>query len=209
MKSLLKILLAIACLATGLQTRADDAFNSYVADVHLSESYQFRAPESVIRYTDGDKGALLKSILDPVRMKEMLAIYWRQSRQGGDMSNLPQLLAPLLNRYDKSFDARGSLYENEYLDSVEAYSALAASSLTLMNSAAVSPATNKDGSKPSEDQAKLVNSLNSMAKNISGILAGVNQQLAADIRKKISSGKFSADGAKRALKLADSLGSQR
>lgn len=152
MKSLLKILLALACLAIWLQARADDAFNSYVADVHLYERYQLRSPEPVIRYADGDKGALLKSILDPVRMKDMLTIYWQRSRQGSEASNLPQLLGPLLNRYDKAFEARGSLYKNEYLDSVEAYSVMTASSLTLMNSTALSPATNKDGSNPSEDQ---------------------------------------------------------
>jgi hypothetical protein len=205
MKLLLKSLIAIAFLATSFQAMAEDAFNNYVADIHLSESRQLRSPEPVIRYTDGDNGVLLKSILDPARVKDMLDIYWQRSKQGGDPSNFPQLMSPILNRYQKAFEARGSMYENEYLDSVEITTIITASSLVMMNSAQPFPLNNQDSSRQSADQVKLTNSLNSMVKGVAELLTAVKRQLATEMRKKVDAGKFSPEGAKRALKLADSL----
>lgn len=203
MKSLLKTILVIALLATWVHVRADDTYNNYAADIHLNESHQLRAPEPVIRYVDGESGVLLKSILEPIRVRGMLAIYWQQAKQGMNPSNLPQLLAPIINRYEKAFEARGSAYESEYLDSVEITSMMTASSLMMMNNTPLPAPNNKDGSKQSVDQVKLANTLNSMVKGVADLLTAVNHQLAAALRKKVEAGKFSPEGAKRALKIAD------
>jgi hypothetical protein len=205
MQLLLKTLLAFACFSTSLQAAAQDAFSNYVADIHLSESRQFRLPEPVIRYSDGDNGALLKSVLNPAQVKEMMAIYMQRSKQGASPANFPQLLAPMLNRYQKAFETRGNAYENEYLDSIEITSFMTIASMAMMNGAQSLNLSDKDGSKSSSDQEKMIDSLNSLVKSMGSLMATIKQKIATDLRKKVETGKFSAEGAKRALKLADSL----
>lgn len=206
MQHLLKTLLVFLCFCTSLQAAAQDAFSHYVADLHLSESRQFRSPEPVVRYSDGDNGALLRGVLNPAQVKEMMTIYLQQSKQGASPANVPQLLAPILNRYQRAFETRGYAYENEYLDSVEITSIMTLSSMAMMNDGAQSlNLTNKDSGKSSSDQEKMIESMNSMVKSMGNLMATMKQRMATELRQKVGAGKFSTEGAKRALKLADSL----
>lgn len=200
-----KTLLVFVCLCASLQAVAQDAFSNFVADLHLSESRQFRSPEPVIRYSDGDNGALLKGVLNPAQVKEMMTIYLQQSKQGASPANVPQLLAPILNRYQKAFETRGYAYENEYLDSVEITSIMTLSSMAMMNGAQSLNLSSKDSSKSSSDQEKMIESMNSLVKSMGSLMATIKQKIATDLRQKVGAGKFSTEGAKRALKLADSL----
>ncbi len=135
----------------------------------------------------------------------MMTIYLQQSKQGPSPANVPQLLAPILNRYQKAFETRGYAYENEYLDSVEITTIMTLSSMAMMNGAQSVNHTSKDSNKSSSDQEKMIESMDSMIKSLGSLMATIKQKIATDLRQKVGAGKFSTEGAKRALNLADSL----
>lgn len=208
---LLKIALTLlfsATCAVATQAYASDVYSDYLADVHLSESIQFRNSPVPIRYEDKehDAGALLKRVLDPVRAKSMLVMYMSESKHDANETKLQELLRPLLSRYENAFDSQGRQYENEYLDALQI--TIDMSILTfgmLKTTAPLAQTPTKNDSMSAEDQAKFIASVNSLMKSVSSLSSTMNHKFAVAIRKKIDEGKFSEAGAARALKLANSL----
>ncbi len=203
----LGFLLCVLAVARVCHAGPDPEYDNYVADVYLLESQQWRSPEAVIRYADGKNGELLKSVLDPVRAKRILAVYTENfAKRGPGEVELPKLLGSVISRYDKALVARGSLYENEYLDAAELSTRLAAATLSVMQRPSNPIAAQRDGRQPTADERKMMDGLNSLAKSLEGLIKMTYQQQAASIRKKVDEGKFSPQGAQRALALATSLG---
>ena len=207
LKKSLTLLILSACTIAS-QAFAADAYSDYLADVHLSESIQLRNSPVPIRYGDSDHnaGALLKSVLDPVRAKSMLVMYMSQTKHDVNETKLPELLRPLLGRYENAFESLGRRYEDEYLDSLQISNAMSTASLGMFKTfAPLAQTPIKNGSMTVEEREKLAASLNSMSKSLSSLTATINRKIAVAIRKKIEEGKFSEEGAVRALMIANSF----
>jgi hypothetical protein len=99
---------------------ASDAYFDHVKDLYLHESNQARNPTQVTRYSDGERGQLLRSVLEPKRVKASLDAYVEFQKRDQKVPEVPKILQPIMGRYGEAFkqDPRG--YENEYLDSLEA-----------------------------------------------------------------------------------------
>jgi hypothetical protein len=180
---------------------ADDTYNNYVGDIYLNESYQARIPNVAIRYTDGEYGALLKSILNPRKASAMLGLYFQGAKKGEGDPNLPQALAPLLKRYDKAFNEQPRLYEAEYLDTLEMAGVLTVMTTNMLNEGVNLNAQIKNGVAPTEEQIKFVNGLQALSQSLASISSTMGQKYAETIKKRVDAGLFSPDGAQRALKI--------
>lgn len=196
---------AFALLAlVSLQCLATDAYHDYVADLYLHESHQARIPKQVIRYADGDKGALLQEVLKPSRVKAVLSSYLEFTKGGKDVPDIPKLLQPLHARYDAAFKNEPRVYESEYLDSLEGSAEVMATASSMMMSVSMQPRSNiAQSGKASKDQKALADSLQSLLTSMRDLNALAKKAIAKEIREKVAKGMFSENGAKRALAISD------
>lgn len=205
----LRRLLFIALLVLAPAAFAGDAFHEYVADFHLHESHQARQQSPVIRYADGEKGALLRSVLSPGRLSAALKLWGEASLRGEKVPELPKLLPPLLARYQAAFESDPRVFETEYLDSVEAGLEVMTASVTLSRSASMAMPKNTPPTSVSPEHQALANSMQALMNASQKMLARVFEIAAKDLRDKVSKGLFSEQGAQRALALTERLSTAR
>lgn len=188
---------------------AADAYHDYVADLYLHESHQARTPKQVLRYADGDKGALLQEIMEPNRVKAVLSSYLEFAKKGEDVPDVPKLLQPVHARYESAFKRDPRTYESEYLDSLEGSAEVMTTASLMMMSVSTPPAAdNTRPEKASADQKALAEGLQSLLKSVRDLNAFAKKSIATEIRNKVAKGMFSESGGKRALAIADRLESQ-
>ncbi|MDD2686802.1 MAG: hypothetical protein PHY62_11625 [Gallionella sp.] len=188
--------------------QAADVYFDYVADFYLHESHQARNPSPVIRYADGEKGALLQSVLDPKRVKTVLGLYLAFMKRSEHVPEVPKLLQPLSARYAEAFKNDPRAYEAEYLDSLEASVEVVAIASSMMIDSTPPAQTSKVSGPDAEKQKALMDSLQSLVKMARNLSDVANKAMAADILSKVTKGMFSENGAKRALAIADRLAPQ-
>lgn len=191
------------------QSLANDAYDDYVADLYLHESHQARSPKQVIRYADGDKGALLQEVLKPNRVKAILSSYLEFTKGGKDVPDIPKLLQPLHARYQAAFKKEPRAYESEYLDSLEGSAEVMTTASSMMMSVSTQPSSNiTQPGKASNDQKALADSLQSLLTSMRDLNAFAKKAIAKEIREKVAKGMFSESGAKRALAISDRFESE-
>jgi hypothetical protein len=196
------LLFAAACLAAA-NANAADAYHEYVADIYLLQSEQTRNPETIFAYADGKNGALLKSVLSPSRFTPPLNTYFQAVARGGEknLPNVVQAIKPVIDRYDAAFKANPKKYETEYLDSLEYGVLILLGSSKIM--AEAPRQTVPEGATP--DQKKMAEAADKMRENVKNMSAAVTRNLAESLRQRAEKGEFSAEGAKRAVALANKL----
>jgi hypothetical protein len=187
------------------QSFAADAYYDYVADFYLHESHQARNPQQIIRYSDGENGALLQSVLEPTRVKATLNSYLESTKRGEKVPEVPKLLPPLVARYEEAFKKYPRAYEKEFLDSLEASVEVMVIASSMMNVSAQPTATNRNSGPDAEKEKALMDSLQLLVKKTRNISAVANKAIATEIRNKVDKGMFSENGAKRALAIADRI----
>lgn len=190
------------------QSYAADAYYDYVADFYLHESHQARNPNQVIRYSDGENGALLQSVLEPTRVKATLSSYLESTKRGEKIPEVPKLLQPLVARYDEAFKKEPRAYEKEFLDSLEASVEVIAIASAMMTVSTQPTATNRVSGADDEKLKALMNSLQSIAKMTRDMSAVANKAMATEIRNRVTTGTFTENGAKRALAIANRISPQ-
>ena len=190
------------------QALASDAYYDYVADLYLHESHQARTHKQVVRYTDGEKGALLQEVLNPKWVKAVLVSYLDFTKRGERVPDIPKLLQPLTARYEAAFIKEPRAYEPEYLDSLEVSAEVMATVSLMMSVSTQSSASTKRTGKDAEDQKALADGLQSFLTSMRNLNAFANEAIATEIRSKVAKGMFSESGAKRALAIADRFVSQ-
>jgi len=175
--------------------------DGYLSDAHLLESRQSAAPGGAFRYSDQANGALLKSVLDPARATSMLDVAMRQN-DTRQFDALRHLIQPMQERYARAFATSPRVYEAEYLDTLDISAAVIRQTVAQMRTAsqALPPAGSTSG-----DAAKLNQSVASLNKSMNGMMVTLEQTMAKSIRQQVSTGKFSASGAQRATRIADSM----
>lgn len=197
-------------LFTGLfiftaQAQAADAFSDYIADLQLLESQQARRPKDVIRYTDGEDGKLLRSVLDQKRVNAALETYLQAIKRGGRVTNFEKMLQPILFRYDEAFEKLPRTYEAEYLDSLDATADVAAKILSTAAMLAYSSPEQMPQS-PEDDEAK---DIQNMAVRLSNLAYKANaimkERRSTEIRNRVANGMFTEKGAKRALLITERI----
>lgn len=198
------ILLSILCH----HSYAADAYYDYVADFYLHESHQARNPNQVIRYSDGENGALLQSILEPTRVKATLRTYLESTKRGEKIPEVPKLLQPLVARYDGAFKKDPRAYEREFLDSLEASLEVMAIASEMMNVSTLPTANNRLSGPDADKQKALMDSVPSLAKMTRDMSAVAYKAMATELRNRVAKGMFTEDGAKRALTIADRVSPQ-
>ncbi|MDK9724608.1 MAG: hypothetical protein OEL88_06920 [Sterolibacteriaceae bacterium MAG5] len=201
---LTRIFMLASLLIVGRQSQADDAYYEYVADFYLHESHQARNPNQIIRYADGENGALLESLLEPTRVKAVLNTYLESMKRGEQVPEVPKLLSPLSARYDGAFKKEPRTYEREFLDSVEASVEVMAIASRMTNASPPPSPTNKVSGVNVETQ-KAIAEVAKMSREFSAMVYRV---LAKELRDRVAKGMFSESAAKRALAIADRVSSQ-
>lgn len=203
MLSPLRRRLFIALLVLAPAAFAGDAFHEYVADLHLHESHQARQQSPVIRYADGEKGALLRSVLSPGRLSPALKLWGDASLRGEKVPELPKLLPPLLERYKTAFEADPRAFETEYLDSVEAGLEVMTATFERTRPTSMPAPQNTPRAPLTKENQALVSSMQALLTVSQKLLASLFEAAAKDLRDKVSKGLFSEQGAQRALALAE------
>jgi hypothetical protein len=205
---MLKRFFVIGSLFSGIllstSSFANETFNNYVADLYLNESHQARNPDQLIRYGNDEKGKLLKSVLDPERSKAAISTYYEASKRGERLTDITRVMQPLVKRYDTAFKKDPKIYENEYLDTLEAMIAIISPTLKMMDEATLNLQSNNSKSDTNKDKA-LMESLNSLAKSARSMTAMAHKAVVSDLRANIAKGLFSKEGAQRAEELASRL----
>lgn len=209
MLSPLRRLLFIALLVLAPAAFAGDAFHEYVADLHLHESHQARQQSPVIRYADGEKGALLRSVLSPSRLSPALKLWGEASLRGEKVPDLPTLLPPLLERYHWAFKSDPRSFETEYLDSVEASIEMTTASFERIRPTSMPAPQNTPRAPLTKESQAPANSMQALATAFQNLLSSIVEAAAKDLRDKVSKGLFSEQGAQRALALAERLSTAR
>lgn len=199
-----RLILFAACFLVSVSCAAADEFPQYVADMQRLERQQAQEPADVIRYDDSGNGKLLRAVLEPVRAISMLEIYTDRQMNGEIVANLPSMLLPIVNRYDKAFLAAPARYEAEYLDSIEDAAAMQLFAKKSLQEAERKLAT-PDPNSPDNPNAGRVASTLAMMRSLENLAASGNTLLASSIRQKVARKMLSRDGARRALHVADSL----
>jgi hypothetical protein len=193
-------------LARPVAAGAVGGFDGYLSDAHLLESRQSAAPGVVIRYSDPVNGALLKSVLNPVRASSMLDAAMRQhnTRQ---FDELRHLVEPMQQRYALAFASNPRAYEPEYLDTMDIGAVVVRHAIDQMRTASQTPPPTPAASAKAAD-AKLSQSLASLNQSMNGLMTTMAQAMATGIRQQVIGGKFSPAGAQRATGIANSLASE-
>lgn len=196
------VLIAILVLPVSHAT-ASDAYLQYIANLHLLESHQALVPEKPIRYTDSQDGQLLKSVLGFDSAMPMMAIYFANQQTSVSQSNLPNLLAPILTRYQNAFAKEPRTYEAEYLDALE-ITAFQMQQVTahLHSQQSLTASKQANHAAPNDNKA-LVESVQRMVKSVEKLNLSVMTSVANSIRKDVATRRFSEVGAVRALRIAD------
>jgi hypothetical protein len=196
------LLFSAICLAA-TQARAADAYHEFVADIYLLQSTQTRNPGTVIAYSDGKNGALLKSVLAPDRFVPQLEHYFKTIARANDKSlpNLMHAIKPVIDRYDAAFKANPKKYETEYLDSLEDGVMVLIGSNRMMEMAP--PLTPPVGG--TADEKKAAEAAGKMRENVKNMSSAVIRNLSESLRQRVDKGEFSPEGAKRATALANRL----
>lgn len=205
----LRRLLFIALLVLAPAAFAGDAFHEYVADFHLHESHQARQQSPVIRYADGEKGALLRSVLSPGRLSPALKLWGEASLRGEKVPELPKLLPPLLERYHLAFEGDPRAFETEYLDSVEASLAMTTASFDRIRPTSMPVPQNTPPAQLTKENQAPATSMQALLTAYQKLLSSIVEAAAKDLRDKVSKGLFSEQGAQRALALAERLSTAR
>lgn len=205
---LMRIFILISLFIFNHQSHAADAYYDYVADFYLYESHQARNSKQVIRYTDGEKGALLQSVLEPTRVQAVLNLYLESLKRGERIPEVPKLLQSLAGRYDDAFkkDPRG--YEKEFLDSLEASIEVMAIASAMTNFSTLPSTANQVSGADAERQKALSGSMQALTKMTRDLNAMAYRAMATEIRNRVTKGMFSESGTKRALAIADRVASQ-
>ena len=196
-------LLFLAACAVTAPVAAADAYHELVADIYLLQSYQARAPETVIAYGDARHGALLKSVLAPERFTPQLEHFFKTASRTQDktLPNLMHAMKPVIDRYDAAFKAQPGKYEAEYLDSLECGVLMLLGSSRMLNQAP--PQVAPEG--VNAEQKKIAEAADKMRENVRNMSATVTRSLAESLRQRVDKGEFSSEGGKRALALANKL----
>lgn len=199
----IRALLLVAMCLTAAQARAADAYHEFVADIYLLQSTQTRNPGTVIAYSDGKNGALLKSVLAPDRFVPQLEHYFKTIARANDKSlpNLMHAIKPVIDRYDAAFKANPKKYETEYLDSLEDGVMVLIGSNRMMEMAP--PLTPPVGGTAEEKKA--AEAAGKMRENVKNMSSAVIRNLSESLRQRVDKGEFSPEGAKRATVLANRL----
>lgn len=190
-------------MVLGPSAFAGDAYHDYIADFHLHESQQARQQSPVIRYTDGEKGALLRSVLAPGRLSAALKLWGEASARSENVPELPKLLPPLLARYQVAFESDPRAFETEYLDSVEAGLEVMTAGMARNRATAMYMPQNTPPAQLTKENQALVNSMQALLTASQKLLARVFEAAAEDLREKVRKGLFTEQGAQRALALAE------
>lgn len=205
---MLKRFLVVGSLLSGIllstSSFANETFNNYIADLYLNESHQARNPEQLIRYGNDEKGKLLKSVLAPERSQVAISTYYEASKRGERLTDITRVMQPLIKRYDTAFKKEPKVYENEYLDSLEAMIAILSPTLKMMEEATLNLQSSNSKSDANKDKA-LMESLNSLAKSARSMATMAHKAVISDLRANIAKGLFSKEGAQRAEELASRL----
>jgi hypothetical protein len=196
-------LLFMALMVLGSAAFAGDAYHEYIADFHLNESHQARQQSPVIRYADGEKGALLRSVLSPGRLSAALKLWGEASLRGEQVPELPKLLPPLLARYQVAFEGDPRAFETEYLDSVEAGLEVMTASMARNRPTSMPVPQNTPPAQLTKENQALVNSMQALLTVSQKLLARIFEAAAEDLRDKVRKGLFTEQGAQRALALAE------
>uniref|UniRef100_Q47BY4 Uncharacterized protein n=1 Tax=Dechloromonas aromatica (strain RCB) TaxID=159087 RepID=Q47BY4_DECAR len=202
---LTRILIFTSLLVLCHQSYAADAYYDYVSDFYLHESHQARNPDQVIRYTDGENGALLQSVLEPTRVKAVLNSYLESMKRSEKIPEVPKLLQPLAARYDGAFKKEPRAYEKEFLDSLEASVEVISIASAMTNVSMPPSTTNKTSGADAEKQKALTDSIQSLAKMTRDLSTVAYKAMATEIRNRVAKGMFSESGAKRALAIAERI----
>jgi hypothetical protein len=200
---LMRIFMLTLLLILSHQSFAADAYYDYVADLYLHESHQARNPNQIIRYGDGENGALLQSVLEPTRVKAVLNSYLESMKRGEKIPEVPKLLQPLAVRYDGAFKKEPRAYEKEYLDSLEVSVEVMTIASAMTNVSSLPSSTNKVSGANAEKQKALTDSIQSLVKMTRDLTATAFRAMATEIRNRVAKGMFTESGAKRALAIAD------
>ena len=196
MRYLLAGLLLVWCSSV---SQAADTFDQYLQSIQALEQAQAENHLFVIRYGDPKAGSLARAVLDPARSLPMVGFYGELQRQGIRRGDLPNLLQPTLSLYEKAFAEDPKHYENEYLDSLELTAALRLQARHAL------AAARKEAAAREEAHAMQGKSSLAMFDSLGRLAAGADKSLAATIRQDVKRGKYSVEGARRALKCADVL----
>ena len=184
------------------QSHAAEPYFNYIADYYLHEHHQARNPHQVIRYSDGERGLHLQSLLTPARVKAALTEYFASKKRGENIPDLPRLLQPLAGRYEEAFKKDRANYEDEYLDSLDATAEILLIAAEMVNIGSTSFQTHRSSGKGTEQEKALMDSMEPLLKMSREFTAMANKAVALEIRKKVNQGKFTKNGAKRALEIA-------
>jgi hypothetical protein len=128
----------------------------------------------------------------------MVEFYGELQKQGIRRGDLPNLLQPTLSLYEQAFSADPRHYEREYLDSLEITVALRLQARRALAAARRDLAEREQSHPQGKSSIAMFDSLERLA-------AGADKSLAATIRRDVQRKRYSAEGAKRALKCADAL----
>jgi hypothetical protein len=192
--------LFIACVFALLPVTsfAADAFDQYLQSVRALEQAQADNHLFVIRYNDPKAGKLAQAVLEPAHALPMVEFYGGLQKQGTRRGDLPNLLQPTLSLYEQAFSADPRHYEREYLDSLDITVALRLQARRALAAARQDLAAREQAHPQGKSSLAMFESLERLA-------AGADKSLAATIRQDVKRKRYSADGAKRALKCADAL----
>ncbi|HEX7642736.1 MAG TPA: hypothetical protein VF472_11075 [Burkholderiaceae bacterium] len=183
----------------GSVAHAADSYGQYLQSIQALEQAQAENHLFVIRYDDPKAGKLAHAVLDPARSLPMAEFYGELQKQGIRRGDLPNLLQPTLSLYENAFAEDPKHYEHEYLDSLELSVALRLQARRAL------AAVRKDQAARDAAHAAQGKSSTALFDSLAGLAAGADKALAATIRQDVGRRKYSADGAKRALKYADAL----
>jgi mono/diheme cytochrome c family protein len=117
-RSLRLALVALALLGLQGGVLAGEAVRQFAQELLEHEARQMRQPSVALKYSDGKDGAALRQLMSPERggvvIQDWLA---SQVRGETDTPDIPTLIKPLINRYQKAFAAMPRDFGEEYLDS--------------------------------------------------------------------------------------------
>lgn len=179
--------------------RATDAFDQYLHSIQVLEQAQADNHLFVIRYDDAKAGNLAHAVLDPTRALPMVEFYGDLQKQGMRRGDLPNLLQPTLSLYENAFAADPRHYEREYLDSLALTVALHLQARRALVAAHQEIAA-REQAHPTQGKSSTA-----MFESLERLTVGADKSLAATIRQDVKRGKYSVNGAKRALQCAGEL----
>jgi len=194
-----RLFAALAVALLPLVSMAADSYDQYIQSIHALEQAQSENHLFVIRYDTHKAGSLARAVLDPARALPMVDFYGELQKQGVRRGDLPNLLQPTLSLYEHAFADDPRHYEREYLDALELTVALRLQARLALVAARKDLAVREEA-HPVQGKSSIA-----IFDSLERLAVGADQSLAAAIRHDVKRGKYSAEGAKRAMKSAASL----